>query len=755
MDELNVTSAQSLAPDVSYNMGAGQTADEEILVDQIKTTPMQQTLAQFILQCYRENRDFAIEKSHHEYLRESQRMCQSEYSAAERAKLAVLGVPEDMFEPITEIKRYAAISQLKDIFNAPGDKIFTLSPTPYPEVPDYITEEALKKILTEFLEVVEKTGEIPDAEAARKFGKDRTDEILRAEQEHARDQINLLETKVRDQMVEGGFIDAFGKFLEYLSVYGTALMEGPIPTVKYVNEYAEKTGKDGVSDVGVKRVAKRILTFRAINPLRVYPSRDQVDIEDGNICIRVSYPVHELWQYALKAKDGDDQAANGHWFRDTVRDFLAVHPTGGVHMVDEDGEFANRELAGQSSWASDKSCMVEGINFYGKVKGNLLIQVGLTKSYDGKKIDEDDYYEVNALVADNHVLYCRLADPCIGRTLCKGVFFNRVDSFYGMSLADKLIPVQRMLNICLRSIVANMSIISLPIYWVKDAGRLLDKSPNALKMYGGKVIPFTSGILGQNDQPIGTLRVDNNLQQIVGIYDKFITRADDVSQIPAYTYGNAAVGGAARTYAGLSMLTEAANRGMKVVINSCDRDIIRKMVKSICDYNILYDKDCPYRGDVNVNPSGVMSLILREQERQKVLQFMQLCLSSQDLLQMIGVQGLMEIFRQVLRTYDIENEDKIIPSKKSLEMQQMLQDMQRAAMVDQQMANTQTAQNQAAMPAMAGGGGTPMSGSAVNGNPTARYATEMPEQPAATGGMPEMATVEPNAGSANERRGSA
>ena len=86
---------------------------------------------------------------------------------------------------------------------------------------------------------------------------------------------------------------------------------------------------------------------------------------------------------------------------------------------------------------------------------------------------------------------------------------------------------------------------------------------------------------------------------------------------------------------------------------------------------MLYEDGIGYTGDVEVVPTGVMGLILKQQEMQKVLQLMQMVASNQFLVQTVGARGLMELFRQVLETYDIANIDKIIPSKQSLDMQEI------------------------------------------------------------------------------------
>lgn len=727
MDEQLQVSAAGLAPDVTY---AGPTPDSVVEDRDVETTAREFTVAQFVKRVFDRNEQFAVREGFHDQMRESWRVTRSELSDADKKKAAEMGLPNDMFEPVTEVRQFAALSQLKEIFSQSGQFPCKIVSTTHPDVPKFITEKALRKIIEELQEVVQQTGMVPTEDQAAQFGRERIAEILHAESEHARDEIELLERRVRDDFEEADFLDAFNTGMEYLTVYGTALWEGPVPCVRMKNEYG---GKDGV---GIRRVAKRSVAFRAINPLDVYPSPDQFDVEAGDVCIKVRYSPDALWMNAKDVEGGGD-AEDGVWFRDTVRGLLAKYPTGGLRLSWQDNDQKTREMKGQSRWVADGSCMLEGISYYGSVKGSMLMYMGVKNTHDGKTISPDDFYDVNALVFDEYCVYCRIINPCVGRPLTKAQFYVAPDSFFGKSIAQRLIAHQRILNGCLKSLVVNMNMTCAPIIWVDDTSRLFDKSPNALKIYGGKVISFKStsiaGVATRSGPPMGVLRVDSRVDEILALMNATLKRVDDVSGIPSYTYGQNVTGGAGRTYSGLAMLTEAANRVMKMIIDTLDRNVIRRMVKMDAYRLMLYDKSIGYTGDVEVNPIGAMGLILKQQEMNKVIQLMQLVAGSPVLLKQLPPRGIMELFRQVLETYDIANIDKIIPSKADMDLQEYVQKIAGA------MQGGQTADEQP-QGAEAGGAAqlpAPRSESYERGDQEYR----MPREP-----MP---------GSAGERRGAA
>lgn len=688
MDALDTSSASALAPDVKEISGS---PGSETLDRDVRTTPREMTLARFVNGVFQTNEQYAVRQGYHDQMRESWRVCRSEYSPAEKRKLAMLGIPDDVSEPVVELRKNIALSQMKEILSTSGHLPVKFSSTSHPDVPSYVTEERLKQILDEMTQVIVATGQMPTPEMAAQFGRKRMAEILNAEREHANDEIALLERRVRDDFEEAEFIRDFNQGLEYLAIYGTALWEGPVPCVRWKNDWKE--------DGKIRRVAKPGVAFRAINPLDVYPSPDQTGVEDGAICIKVRFAPHDLWLNATEV--GGDDAETGVWFKDTVADLLAKYPTGGVRLSWQDGDEKNREMRGQSTWCADASCMMEGISYYGQVKGNLLLRMGIVKTHDKKTVDPEDFYEVNAIVIDDYCVYCRIINPCMGRPLSKAQFYENADNFFGNSIAQRLISYQRVMNGCLQSLIVNMNMTGAPMGWISDASRLLDKSPTRFQFLGGKIFAFkasTAGVALQSGPPMGVLRVDSRVSEILNVMNMAIKRIDDVSEIPSYTYGQNVTGGAGRTYSGLAMLTEASNRSTKMRIDHLSINCINRMAKMDAYRLMIYDDKIGYTGDVEVVPTGVMGLVLKQQEMQKVLQLMQMVANNQFLVQTVGARGLMELFRQVLETYDIANIDKIIPSKGSLDLQEYVSRLQSAA-------NAQTAVNQAQQPQIPAQGG--------------------------------------------------
>lgn len=730
MEDLSDISAAALAPSVKDKAGS---PESEVLDRGIRTTPREMTVAEYVYKIFLDNEQYAVRQGFHDQMRESWRICRSEYTPAEKDKLQRLGIPDDLCDPVVELRKHIALSQLKEILSSNGHFPAKLSSTSSPEIPKFITEALLKQMLDEMLAIIEETGVTPDEVQAAKFGHDRMGELLNAEREHAHDEIEKLERRVRDCFEEAEFLKHFNLGMEYFTVYGTAFWEGPVPCVRWKNNW-DKGGK-----AKIIRKADKGIAFRAINPLDVYPSPDQTDVEDGSICIKVRFAPQELWLNATETSGNSSET--GVWFKDTVQDLLNKYPQGGVRLSWQDGDETNREMRGQSTWTAHDSCMMEGISFYGQIKGNLLNRMGIIKTHDGSTVSSDDYYEVNAIVIDNYCVYCRVINPCLGRPLFRAQFYEATDAFFGESIAQRLIGYQRVMNGSLQSLVVNMNMTGAPIVWISAAEQLLDKSPNRFKLEGGKVFAFKRNVAGVNvssGAPMGVLRAESRVNEILAVMNMAIRRIDDVSGIPSYTYGQNVTGGAGRTYSGLAMLTEASNREMKCRVDGLSRNVINRMVKMVCYLLMLYDDSVNYTGDVEVLPVGVMSLIYKQQEMQKVLQLMQNVVSNQYLVQAIGPRGLMELFRQVLETYDIVNIDKIIPSKGELDMQEYVARLKKEA-------ETQMMMNQAAQPQLPNAAPQLSSPQMAGGT--------MPQETMGMEGEPQEASLLASAGNADERRG--
>ncbi len=604
------------------------------------------------------------------------------YTAEQKEKMKRAGISEDVFSPITNTKVRAAKAMLTDIFQANGDYPFSIRPTADPDLPDRVERMARASVegdIAKVFTVLSRVGRplTPQGETVMVALIDnayssRYDELRNRLEQEARIRAKRMERRVQDYFDEGGFVDAFQEYVSHVCMYGTGLIRGPIPMVREVNVHRTVRG--------VPKIARELRTipcFEAVNPFDCYPAPGARDVEDGPLCIRVEYSASDIDRCAARAesKRGLTDKANG-WLWHTVRALLEAHPNGeGCRILSEPIDQARREAERRGA-EDPRDCMMEGVLCYDSVRGSELIELGITRNRSNRRIEADRFYNTETIVVSGYVVYCRIVDDRLGRPVVKGVFYELPGSWWGESIADKLALVQGTMNNAVKALYRNMAAASGPMYWISDIGRLVDRDGTGAKVKPHKVFTFQpsmSSSLGvTSGAPMGVMSVPSNASELLMVWERMKTQADDDSGIPAYTYGQASGNsGAMRTAQGLSIFTEAASRGMKMVINTTDRLVTRRLVRKTVDYIMLYDPDFEIKGDCEVVPSGVMGRILRAQQNQERIAFINVVKSDPELKQLLGPKGLVALLRPSVADLAI-NPDDVLPSEERLrELEQM------------------------------------------------------------------------------------
>lgn len=697
---------------INLGEGAGEKAfgdEKEFDVLPVPTSPQMSALGAFIRKVFRENADHRQMSGVDQMLLDAMRASKGEYSPEQLAKFRMAGLPENIFTPLTITKQRAALSQLSEMFTSPGDKTWTLSASPMPQVPESVAKEAFARIVGEFMEVVQAQVQaaaaagrepdetmVPSPEQVFRYAESRMDEVHRQQIEWAKVRAERMERLVHDQMIEGGWLDAFNEFAKYLVDYGTAAILGPVPRV----EMRKKVRETSLGTYRYELVPTEVLTYEAVDPWDLYPSKGAKSVKDGHLCIRRRFTASSLWRYASKRAKG--AADGGDWFVGTIEALLSRHPEGGLRIDGQPYDLARAVL--EKDGPSDTNrCVMEGVEFFGEVRGSMLWQLGILKTQDGKAIDMAEYYDVDAIEIGGFVVYCKILDPLVGRPISKGVFYQDAGSWWGGNIAQRLDATQRVVNAALRNLVNNMAMASGPMLFVKDVSRLVDKTDDALKVRPWKVLKFNMGGYGQTDVPVGSLNFESHILELLKVFDWAKQQADDDSGIPAYTYGMNVSGGALRTSSGLTMMLSEANRVMKMVEVGIDQDVVRDVVRRTVDWNMVYGSDLSVKGDCEVNPAGVVGLVLREAESTRRKQMMQLALNPAA-MQVLGPKPFAELFRAELYggEYGLRNVEDAMPTKERMEEQEMLQQLRQFN--EAMSASAQARQTAAGAPATEGEG---------------------------------------------------
>lgn len=627
------------------------------------------------------------------------------YDDKQKAFLSDIGINERIYSPVTSVKVRAAKSMLMELVSYGEEAPFSIHPTPDPEVPEEIVTDTLQKVFGEIQqlesmlegagvgsvppEVAEKMKSLVEKamEVGFEEGEGRKDDV-------ARSFAKGVEKRVLDAMVQGGYKQAVLKCLDDVCTYGTCVLKGPFLRNVAHNKVTEK--KDGVRKI--RRVVDSVPCYEAISPVDCYPAPGAESVTDGPLCVRVRYTREQLWRFRSSSASGRRKGDEG-WRDEAVRKIM-LERKDGVSLVEFPAD-ENVRTATAQPLDDVHDCKYEGVEYMGYVDGYELLELGITVTMAGVKVLADEMYYCDVIVIGGEVVFCRIYDERIGCPLSKGVFYSVPGSWWGESIADKLYADQSMMNNAIVALLRNMGFASSSMMWINDASRLVDKSEDAYTAEAGKVFAFTNSYAGQQaaGAPMGVLQIPSNAQELLRVAEYVNKQVDIDSGIPAFSEGTGGSnGGALRTAEGLRTYTEASSRGMKMVVTTFDQEITCATAQRTA--NMLMLQDVSIRGDIEVRPVGIMGKILRAQNDQARVQLFNLCLNSQVMQQILGVKGIVEMFRPSLKDANM-NADNICPS---VERMNMLEQIEQIKAIFQATAQAQGVQEASAPQGGEGGG---------------------------------------------------
>jgi len=242
----------------------------------------------------------------------------------------------------------------------------------------------------------------------------------------------------------------------------------------------------------------------------------------------------------------------------------------------------------------------------------------------------------------------------------------------------------------------------------------LPQGENITQLYPWKVWQVTSDPMAGSAPPMQFYQPNSLAQELMAVYEKFATLADEYTGIPRYMTGDSPAGGAGRTASGMSMLMTNAGKSIKQVIANIDNSVIEPAINRLYFYNMRYGTDPDLKGDVNCRARGAASLVQKEQAQVRQNQFLQIALQSPVVQQVVGMEGIAELLRQSAKTLDL-NPDLIVPPVEVIK--QRMVNQQQMAQQQQMQANQANGQSQAGGSAPAPGPGAQLqNGAAVTNN---------------------------------------
>lgn len=622
--------------------------------------PMIQSLSAHVQKCWEAARTAKMQTVEQRMLK-SLRQRRGEYEPDLLEDIKASGGAE-IFMMITSTKCRSASAWLRDtLMGAKDEKPWTIDPTPIPDLPPNLRDSVFEEANQKAMQIEAMSGMPLSRQEAYELIQQVKSRMMVEMREMAKEAAERMELKMEDQLTEGGFREAFASFIDDLVTFPSAIIKGPI-----LRKKPRLVWKEAVVGQFEPVVTDEIVTtWERVDPFNLYPAPNSTHPNDGYLIER-----HRLTRQSLSEligvdgyDDGAIKAVLDEYGRGGLRDWLYI-----------DSAKASAEGKSVSAVQSNPETEIDAIQFWGAVQGKMLIEFGLaTEDIDPIKEYHCEVWKIGRWVIKAILNY----DPFHRKPYFKASFEEIPGSFWGNAPPDLMRDCQAMCNYAARAIADNMGIASGP-----QVGYNIDRLPpgaDLTSMAPWKTWQFSSDPMGSNSPAIEFFQPQSISGELMQIFDKFSTRADEDTGIPRYITGdNAGIGGAGRTASGMSMLMGNAGKTIKQVIFNIDTHVIQPLIERLYFHNMMHADDPDLKGDVNIAARGANSLVVKDAAQTRRNEFLQVALNSPVVQQIIGQEGIAALLHEQAKTLDMDA-DEIVPSGEAMKLKQF-QDMMAQAM---------------------------------------------------------------------------
>jgi len=573
------------------------------------------------------------------------------YAQAEMAEMWTADAGEPIYLALAATKMRAAEAALRELLLPDGERPWGLEATPIPDLPPEVSapieERAAWMARQQMHQVAARTGKVVAldqfAAIAARLQAQLRDEVLEASRKEAKTRAIRMEDVIEERMERGGYYKAIAEYVQHFCTYPAAVLKGPFLRRGKRLQWLRAAEPDVVSAPE--------LTWAAVSPFDCYPAPEAESCQDGDFIERIRMTRADLYECI----------GTPGYSEKSIRAVLEQHQSGGLRAwLWSDAE--RRMLEGETHdvWIPDY--LVDALHFWGSVEGRVLLEYGITEGVG----DPLGYYEVDAVLIGSEVIRCEINDDPLGRRPYHNASYDPVPgAFWGNSIYDMMRDCQAMVNACARALNANLGLASGPIMGIDMSQLAAGQDPKALRPL--QIIQLDRSRAQAAADPIRWYQADSRAAELLSIIEKFEQKADDLTGIPRYMYGNENMNGAGATASGLSMLMGTAAKGLQRAVANIDRGVISRTVEAAYLHEMLYNPDESIKGDCAVSARGTAALLIKEHLQQTRTQFLALTANPID-MQIIGMKGRRAVLAEVVKALAMPVED-IVPSEQELAAQ--------------------------------------------------------------------------------------
>lgn len=630
---------------------------DQLAADELKgqeNEVYEDALGSYIRNQLSEMRNFRNSSGIGERLLAALRTYKGEYDPSTLTDIRSFGGSE-VYARVTATKCRAATALLRDVYLG-AERPWDIEPTPHPNTPTDIDAEIQQLVNIEVATMMQ-TGVQVDPQMIEDRVKG-----LRKAAERAAKKVSIQEAdksgeRLDDILTEGGFYQAFAEFLIDLPIFPYACIKGPVVRKKEQTKW-----------VNGKPVRESIpkMYWDRVSPFDLYWSSNASHVRQADFIERIQLSRAEL--SACKGVPGYNEEA--------IDAVLEAAYSAGLHEWWDAVDTERSKMEDKDRWPRGSSSLIDTAEFTGHVSGRMLRDWGMGED---KVPDINAEYFVTAWLINRWVIKVQVNKSTNNRPPYYISSFEKVPgAIIGSGLPDLLEDVQTVCNAAARAVINNASIASGPQVTINDY--VIDPADDD-ELYPWKRwhVNYDPTLVSAGTTPVGFFQPNMNVQELMGLYEKWNMMGDEISAIPRYMTGNEKVGGAGRTASGLAMLMGNASKTLQNVAASIDRDVIEPLLMELFDM-VMLTQPGVFRGDELIVVKGVNHAVKREQDRMRQLEFLQLTANPID-MSIVGPEGRANILRSIAQNLGLEHE-RVLPDDDEIRANMMAQ--QAAAQQQQQ-----------------------------------------------------------------------
>ena len=570
---------------------------------------------------------------------EDLRAFMGQYDPDVLAKIQEKGERSQVFVGLTRTKVLAAFSRITDLLFQPGQKFFTIEPTPISKQP-LLEKELMEKAALEIMQAAQ----VIDPGLVDELIHARLAELENELKEETEARVANMEEAILDQALENNLEGKMKDAIMEQVIFGTGAMKAG--TLRVDKDHRWIKGEEGFNLVYEESPAPEM---EAVSIFDLYPDPFATSMEDMRDIFR---------RHIISRQEFADLKDFPGFNTDEIDMCIEMYPDGNHDEAQHEKD--RREIANVRD-RSTQTNKFELLEYWGSLNGYDLQEVGIEFG------DDDDLsmeYSANIWVVAGKVIKAQL-NPLPGAVIPYFIFpyEKNPHAFWGTGIPRMMRDSQNTMNAATRIYLDNVALSSGPMVEVNTD--IMASGEDPTELYPWRVF-LREG--GDGNQPmVRFYQPQSNSPALVSVIELFRRFADETTALPSYTHGQTQ-SSLNRTATGISILMSNANIVLKSVIKNIDDYLTQPMVRSLYDWNMTWNDNDKVKSDMRVVAKGSTALIQKEVQSQRLLQFLSLINNPMD-AQMVDREKLLT---DIAKSLDIDP-DEVIKSQEELMNEQALQ----------------------------------------------------------------------------------